>query len=126
MSDLYEFPADHVGRKKYVSVRGHSRSVPAFKTYRGVDGRNYVLPEFGGTWDGLGRESAYIMPDKLAYHSPVDGTYVESRSAHREHCKRNGVLEAGDMRMGEFAGRDRAPLPRAGYDIKRAIAELNA
>ena len=63
--DLYEYPADHIGRKTYVHVQGHSRSVPKYKTYLGVDRRNYLLPEFGGNWDGLGNASAYVMPDKL-------------------------------------------------------------
>lgn len=124
--DLYEFPSDHVGRKQYVSVRGHSRSIPKYKTYRGYDGYNYVRPEFGGSWDGLGETSTFIMRDKSAYFSPIDNTVVEGRAAHREHMKRHNVIEAGDMKLGEFSGVDRAPMPRAGYDIKRAIAELSS
>lgn len=125
--DLYEFSPDHIGRKRYVSVRGHSKSVPAYKTYRGTDGRNHIHPDFGGTWDGLGNESAYVMPDKLAYTSPIDGSRVESRSAHSEHCKRHGVVESGDLKIGDLSrNRDNRPLDRAGRDVVRAMQELSS
>src|SRR6187399_132583 len=94
--DLYEFPADYIGRKRYVSVRGHVRSVPAFKTYKGTDSRNHVLPEFGGDGTGFGSVGPFILPDKQPYVSPLDGSYVTSRSQHREHMTRHGVIEAGD------------------------------
>lgn len=123
--DLYDFPADHVGRKSYVSVRGHSRSIPKYKTYRGTDGRNHLLPEYGGSWDGLGNGSTFIMPDKAGYVSPLDGKYVEGRVAHRDHMKRHGVLEAGDMKIGEFSGRENSPISGSiKHDIRRAFHEL--
>lgn len=125
MDDLYTFADDHVGRKSYVSVRGHARSIPKYKTYRGVDGRNYLLPEYGGTWDGLGNQATAYMPDKDGYLSPLDGKFVEGRNAHRDHMKRHNVIEAGDVRMGHMLG-EKVPLTRAHFDIRRAIAELNA
>lgn len=121
--DLYEFPAGHVGRKSYVSVRGHTRSVPKFKTYRGVDGRNHLRPEYGGDWSGLGNGAPTFVPDKAGYVSPIDGKYYEGRAAHREHCARHDVLEAGDMKIGEYAGRDRAPMGDLRHDLRRAISE---
>ena len=127
MDDLYSFPENHIGRKSYVSVRGHDKSIPKFKTYRGVDGYNYLLPEYGGSWDGLGNQAATYIPDKQAYLSPLDFTVVEGRNAHRDHMKRHNVLEAGDMKLGEYAGRERAPIADTiKYDIRRSIAELNA
>lgn len=125
MDDLYAFPSDHVGRKAFVSVRGHSKSVPKFKTYRGVDGYNHLRPEYGGSWDGLGNESTFILPDKAGYQSPMDGTVVEGRSAHREHMLRHNVLEAGDMKIGEYSGRERAPMASVREDYYRAKAELS-
>lgn len=123
--DLYEFPADHVGRKSYVSVQGHSRSIPKYKTYRGADGRNHVLPDFGGDWSGLGEGSAYILPDKQPYLSPLDGSYITSRSSHREHMNRHGVIEAGDMPLGIFKGHNRDQhRPVSGRDIADAIQQL--
>lgn len=125
--DLYSFPADHIGRKKYVGVRGHSKSVPAYKTYRGSDGYNYLLPEFGGDWSGLGSGTFTLIPDKSEYHSPLDGTVVSGRAAHREHMNRHGVYEAGDMRIGDLSrNRDNAPLPPVGQSIKQAIEQLRS
>jgi hypothetical protein len=124
--DLYEYPADHIGRKTYVSVRGHTRSIPKYKTYKGIGGHNYIHPDFGGDYSGLAGGSAFIMPDKAGYVSPMDCTLVEGRAAHREHMKRHGVLEAGDMKLGEFSGRERAPLPPVRHDIARAIQELES
>lgn len=123
MDDLYDFPVDHVGRKSYVGVRGHSKSVPKYKTYRGADGYNYLLPAFGGTWDGLGNAAPTIIPDKAAYMSPLDRTVVEGRTAHREHMNRHDVYEAGDMKMGTFKPSE---MPRAGEDIRRAMQELRS
>lgn len=123
--DLYEFPADYVGRKTYVSVRGHSKSVPKYKTYTGTDRHNYLLPEFGGNMDGMGNMAPFYMPDKEGYVSPMDRQLVEGRKAHREHMKRHGVLEAGDMKIGEFAGVERSPMPSVRDSIRQAYAELN-
>lgn len=121
MTDLYEYPSDHIGTRSYVSVRGHTRSIPRYKCYRGSDGYNYILPEYGGEGSDNRGSSAYYMPDQSAYLSPVDGTYVTSRSQHREHCKRNGVIEAGDMPPPtEQKNRD-AHGPVTGRDIVEAI-----
>lgn len=126
MTDLYEFPADHIGRKTYVTVRGHSLSVPKYKTYLGTDRLNYLLPKYGGDLSGMGVGSTFIMPDKLTYVSPMDGTEVTSRSTHRDHMRQHGVMEAGDMKMGQYDGIDRAPRTRVGPDIMRAMQELRS
>lgn len=124
--DLYEYPADYIGRKTYVSVRGHSRSIPKYKTYRGADGYNYLLPEYGGDWSGIGNVSPFLLPDKPAYVSPMDGSVVEGRAAHREHMKVHGTIEAGDLKIGDLSrGGERSPMPRPAFDILRAMAEYN-
>jgi hypothetical protein len=126
MTDLYDFPSDHVGRKSYVTVRGHSRSIPKYKTYLGTDRHNYLLPEYGGDYSGVAHGGgAYILPDKLRYISPMDGTEITSRSTHRDHMRRHGVVEAGDMKLGQQRS-ESAPMPRVGTDIQRAIAELRS
>lgn len=123
MTDLYDFPADHVGRKRYVGVRGHAKSVPVFKTYRGADGYNHLLPEYGGTLDGMGNTGPLVLRDKDAYWSPLDGTVVEGRSAHRDHMKRHNVLEAGDYKIGDMS-RSRDTTPRGiKDDIRRSISQ---
>lgn len=124
--DLYEYPTDHVGKKTYVTVQGHSRSVPKFKTYMGSDRKNHLRPEYGGNYDHLGQTSAFFMPDKAGYVSPMSGELVEGRSAHREHMRVHNVIEAGDVRMGHMSGIERAPMPSVGADVMRAIAELSS
>lgn len=37
-----------------------------------------------------------VMPDIGGYVSQVDGTYIESRSKHREHLKRHRMVELGN------------------------------
>lgn len=125
MADLYEFPADYIGRKVYVSVRGHSRSIPKFKTYRGNEGRNYIRPDDGGDWSGLAGGAPTIIPDKAGYYSPIDGKYYDGRAAHRDHNARHNVYEAGDMKIGEFSGRENSPLPSMRDSIRQAYSEVN-
>lgn len=124
--DLYEFPADHIGWKTYVSVKGHTKSIPAYKTYKGVDGRNYLHPDFGGTWDGQAIAPT-IIPDKAAYVSPLDGKVVEGRAAHREHMNRHGVYEAGDLKIGDLSrNRNNSPMPRVADSIIQTMQQLRS
>ena len=39
-----------------------------------------------------------VMPDTPGYASPIDGRWIEGRSARREDLIRNGCQEAGDRR----------------------------
>jgi hypothetical protein len=121
MLDLHEYPGAHIGTRQYVSVRGYSRSIPKYKTYRGRDGYNHVLPEYGGTDPSYASGSFYILPDKLAYISPMDGTEITSRSAHREHMKVHGVVEAPDR----IPAREIEPGDPVN-DIKAAWRELES
>lgn len=120
--DLYEFPEDWVGRKTYVTVRGHSRSIPKLYTYRGNDGRNYLAPEYGGDLSGysLAGGSAAIMRDIGEYTSVVDGTRISSRSTHRDHLRRHDLVELGNDRIKPIV----REMPRAGYAIKQAIEQV--
>jgi hypothetical protein len=121
--DLYDFPSDHIGRRTYVSVSGHVRSVPKYKTYRGSDGRNHLLPEFGGEVFNE-NTGPYILPDKSPYQSPLDGSYVTSRSQHREHMIRHNVIEFGDAPVPTGQRNRDTHAPVSGYDIARSIKEL--
>lgn len=124
--NLYEYPEGYSGRKTYVRVVGHSDFVPKYKTYYGTDGKRHLHPDFGGTAEHMASGAAYVMPDKAGYLSPMDGKVIEGRVAHREHMRAHGVVEAGDMKLGEYSGRDRSPMGRAGDDIKRAVQELRS
>jgi hypothetical protein len=42
------------------------------------------------------REAPMVMPDIAGHISMADGTWVGSRSSHRENLKRNNCVEIGD------------------------------
>lgn len=118
--DLYEFPSDYIGRKTYVHVDGHSKSVPYLYTYKGTDGKNHILPEYGGTEEFFAHgEMPYFVPGIKSFRSPIDGTLINSRTALSDHERRHNVVQIGNERIEPPA--DRAPMPRAGYDVKRAL-----
>jgi len=119
--DLYEYPDNHIGSRSYVSVRGHSRSIPRYKTYMGRDSHYHLLPDFGGDAYDSSDEAFFYLPDKAAYVSPMDGTEITSRSQHREHMNKHGVIEAGDMPVGHMQGAKRgADMPSVG----RTVADI--
>jgi hypothetical protein len=58
------------------------------------------------------------------YKSPIDGTMITSRSAHRDHLKAHDVIEVGNERVGPPP---EAPRTRdLGEAIKRRIEEVKA
>lgn len=42
------------------------------------------------------REAPRVMSDIGGYISQIDGSYIESRSKHRDHLKRHGMIELGN------------------------------
>lgn len=121
---IYEFPQGYVGRKTYVSVQGHLRSIPYIYTYKSPDGRNKLLPEYGGGPIEYTGRGPMIMRDISGYRSPIDGEYVSSRSAHREHMERHGVIELGNERVQPKS--DEGQFKTLGHDIKRRLDEVKA
>jgi hypothetical protein len=118
--DLYEFPAGYAGRKTYVTVQGHSKSIPALYTYRGTDGRNHVLPEYGGTDDYFAQGAGpMIMASMQSFRSPIDGSIINTRGALSDHERRHNVIQVGNEKFPTRT--EAAPMPRAGHDIKRAL-----
>ncbi len=58
------------------------------------------------------REAGYaILGDIRPYQSMVDGTYIEGRKQHREHLKRNGLIEIGNETKHLKAFGDYKPPP---------------
>jgi hypothetical protein len=101
-------------------VQGHSKSIPALYTYKGTDGRNHVLPEYGGTDEYFAKgRGPMIMPGIQAFRSPIDGTIIHSRTGLRDHEKRHNVIQVGNDKFPPRT--EAAPMPRAGHDIKRAL-----
>ena len=43
--------------------------------------------------------SAMVMPDIQPYKSMCDGTWITSRSQHREHLKAHNVIEIGNEKL---------------------------
>lgn len=66
----------------------------------------------------------YYVRDIGAYKSPIDGSMITSRSAHRDHLKTHGVIEVGNERLG--AASDTPRTRDIGETIKRRIEEVKA
>lgn len=45
---------------------------------------------------GFKRAASMVMSDIGGYISQVDGSWIESRSKHRDHLKRHGMVELGN------------------------------
>lgn len=67
-----------------------------------------------------------IIGDKSAYVSPMDRSVVEGRTAHKEHMRKHGVMEAGDMKLGEARTTERTPMGSVRSDINCSIQELSS
>jgi predicted HAD superfamily phosphohydrolase YqeG len=60
--------------------------------------RRYI--QIGGVLYEKGTEpmsSLHIIPDIKPYKSMIDGTWITSRSQHREHLKAHNCIEIGDQ-----------------------------
>jgi hypothetical protein len=70
----------------------------------------------------ISREAPMVMSDIPGHISMADGTWVDSRSKHRENLKRNGCIELGnDVPM----QRKEAQISTKSQEArKRQIAEL--
>lgn len=130
--DVREFPEGWRGRQRYVTVRNHSGLVASCYTYIGHDGRYYLHPDYGGDLSGIHARSElktpYIMRDIGEYKSPLDGTMITSRSAHREHMRTHDVIEVGNEPIGNMSSID-AHVPKPGEIgelVKRHIEEVKA
>lgn len=109
-----------MGRKTFVSVHGHSKSIPALYTYKGTDGRNHVLPEYGGSDEYFAKGAGpMIMQSMQSFRSPIDGSVINTRAALSNHERQHNVIQVGNEKFPTRT--EAAPMPRAGYDIKRAL-----
>jgi hypothetical protein len=68
------------------------------------------------------REAPMVMSDIEGHISMADGTWVSSRSKHRENLKRNGCIELGNdvpttQKTHEFSRKDH-------QERKQQIAEI--
>ena len=91
--------------------------------YRTVDARHDCPPcdRCGASTEKIISRPSMTMPDIAGYRSTIDGTWIGSRSSHRDHLATHGVVEVGNERLP-----DRKPVRVGGVreDIHRAIAQL--
>jgi hypothetical protein len=120
MMDIYEFPKEYDGRKKYVTVRGHSKSIPVIYTYHGVDGHYHLAPEYGGTYEGYSHGSSAMIMGFKEFRSPIDGKTISDFSQLSAHNRQHGVEQCGNE---HYAAPVRSDMPSAGKDIVRAIQQ---
>lgn len=68
-------------------------------------------------------DAPMVMPDIQPYQSMVDGSIIGSRSRHREHLRRHGLIEVGNERI-----EPRADLRKTGAKeaLVRSLQEAKA
>lgn len=64
-----------------------------------------------------------IISDIRGYRSPADGSWVSSRSQHRQHLRDHGLIEVGNEQP---TPPSRPAMPSPGPDIRHAIEELSS
>jgi hypothetical protein len=67
-----------------------------------------------------------VIPDIDGYVSPIDGKFIGSRSEHRDHMKRHGVIELGNdkPKLGGF--RPSIPREQIRAEIKDTVERMKA
>lgn len=67
-------------------------------------------------------KTAYIMPDIQGYKSMATGEWISSRSQHRDHLKRNGLIEIGnEKQVNKRREPDRAGIRKAAEEAVRRV-----
>lgn len=61
----------------------------------------------------------YVMPDIKPYQSMIDGSYIQSRSTHREHLRQHNCIEVGNEKMSNPTPRE---IPPPAEHLRREIA----
>ena len=99
--------------------RGRFRQDPETRKFISADEYN----------EKYGNQSAdagyYVIEDMSEYKSPLDGSMVGSRSAHRAHMREHGVIEVGNEKLKEAK---RSYNPQKGeieQDLMRTMRELS-
>jgi len=63
------------------------------------------------------REAPMIQSDISGYISQIDGSWIDSKSKHRNHLKQHGCIEVGNEKMSNAA-------PKQDPRLKQRIAEI--
>ena len=70
-----------------------------------------------------------VVRDIREYQSPLDGSMITSRSAHREHMARHDVIEIGNEPIGNFKAHCEPPVRvdrDLGMQIKQHLEQVAA
>lgn len=88
--------------------------------YRAVEARHdpVTCATCGGRAEKVISRVGFTLPDIAGYRSIIDGKWIGSRSAHREHMRAHGVIEVGNERL---PARKPIPLDSPREDIRRAM-----
>lgn len=92
-----------------------------------VDGElTYLNPSYRPPARSEAVKLPYFMRDIGEYTSPVDGSVIATRSAHREHLKRHDMIEVGNERMPTPPEPSRPTTREIGEAIKRHVDQVKA
>ena len=84
---------------------------------------NYKLgtPEAEEAWKAkqsmTKRQAPMIQSDIQGYVSQIDGSWIDSKSKHRNHLKQHGCIEVGNEKMSNAT-------PKQDPKLKQTIAEV--
>lgn len=67
--------------------------------YRSVANMDKDLPEHCGETMQRRITAPHVMADIQPYQSMCDGSWITSRSQHRDHLKAHGVIEIGNEKI---------------------------
>lgn len=67
-----------------------------------------------------------VMRDIEGYVSPIDGKWVGSRSEHREHMKKHGVIELGNEKPKLGAFKPSVPREAIREEIKNNVERMKS
>ena len=70
-------------------------------------------------WYETREQAPFVMPDIQPYQSMADGTMITSRSHHREHLKRHGLVEIGNEINAHMSQQER----RVDRNVRSALEE---
>jgi hypothetical protein len=98
-------------------------NAPKIPWFAEESARNVAAMKAGA---GPERSGVSVMRDIGEYKSPLDGSMITSRSQHRDHMQRHGVIEVGNERHVPASIDRRAERREMVGDIKRSIEQLRS
>lgn len=86
----------------------------------------YLVPEYSSPKRSDTVKAPMIIRDIGEYQSPLDGSVITSRSAHREHLRKHDVVEVGNEVMKSPTEDKQVVDKDLGQAIKRRLEEVQA